>query len=105
MANTDVDAKLVAVGPYNEVMKDHDGPASYPTGGEVITAISLGLKQIFSVVASGSDNGAQFTCVRFATKKGVTSFKLLWFVNTTGAEVANAVDLSARFCRLLVKGI
>lgn len=93
------------IGPYRARLVDHDGPASYTTGGETITAISLGFKRILYVNASGIDDGSGFTSVRHSTKKSQISFRLQWYVASTGAEVANATNLSARFVRLLVVGV
>lgn len=83
----------------------HDGPSSYSTGGETITAQSLGLRKILSVQSSGSDDGAYWTTVRFAVKipGGASSFKLLWSVIATGVE-AGAIDLSSRFVVLVAVG-
>lgn len=82
---------------------DHDGPASYTTGGETIPASVFGFKFIAAVIAHGSDNSAH-VCVPVFTGKGAkTSFKLMWIL-TGGLEVANAVNLSARFVRLTVYG-
>lgn len=85
---------------------DHDGPASYTTAGETITAASLGFKTICFVIAMASLAGTRYLHP-YIVAKGVnpTSFKLLWTVVSTGAEVANAVDLSADSCKLLVVGL
>ena len=96
---------LIAIGPYMARIVDHDGPASYTTGGETITAAGLGFKRIISVMTSGADDGSAFCAVRHSVKKTQVSFRLQWYVATTGAEVANATNLSARFCRLQIIGI
>ncbi len=82
---------------------DHDGPASYTTGGETILVsdIESGLSAFDFVSASGSDNSAHVCKPVFGAKGEVRSFKLLWIL-TGGAEVANATNLSARFCRLRI---
>jgi hypothetical protein len=79
---------------------DHDGPASYPTGGEVIPASVFGFKNLANVKASGSDNSTHFCTPVFTTKGDRVSFKLVWSVVATGIEVANTTNLSARFARL-----
>lgn len=81
---------------------DHDGPASYTTGGETITAASLGLSVIDFVSTMAGDNGTHFCIARISAKGEQPSFKLLWFTCVDGAEVANAANLSARFTRFRV---
>lgn len=82
-----------------EVLFDHDGPASYTTGGETITAASLGYKRIVALFPSASDNAAHVISARFSAKGSQASAKLVW-VLTGGVEVANAVALNGRFCRV-----
>lgn len=83
---------------------DHDGPNPYPTGGEDFTnsmVKALGLSSLdFLSVAGASDNGGFFAAVRFSAKGTQPAAKILWFVQTTGAEVANGTDLSARSIRM-----
>ena len=109
MPNTEVlglGVNLFAVGPYMARLVDHDGPTSYTSpGGETITALSLGFKRVLAVFAMASDDGTQFAMARIAAKKTATSFRLLWYLSTTGAEIANATNLSARSLKLLVIGI
>ena len=93
-----------AVGSLTEVIIDLDGPSSYLADGQALNASDLGLRYILCAVAGGSDNGDQFCAVGHASKGSVKSVKVAWFVNTTGAEVANGVDLSARFVRVRVVG-
>jgi hypothetical protein len=83
---------------------DHDGPASYTTGGETINASVFGFKEVISVDCSGSDNSAHTTVPVFATKGNPKSFKLMWIVVATGLEVGNGVSLSARFVKISAYG-
>lgn len=83
---------------------DHDGPASYTTGGETVLASKLGFKSIAMVLASPSADGGDFVEGFVGAKKMGTSVKLVWSVRTTGAEEANATNLAAKSCKLLVIG-
>ena len=86
------------------------GPASYtqvttgaaPTGGQVVLASDLGLKNIEAAFGSGSDDGQYDVVVIFDGNPGVatTQVRLLWRISHTGAEVTGAVNLSARSIRL-----
>ncbi len=93
---------------------DHKGTASYltlvnanpPTGGDTITAAEAGLKFITEVIGGLSDDG-QFRCEGTVGAGGgaeATQAKLLWSVTNTGAQVANATNLSARTARVTVIG-
>ena len=97
--------KLVnPAGSLREVYVDLDGPASYAADGQTLNASDVGFKHILFASAGGSDNGDQFCAVGHASKGTNTAVKVAWFVSSTGAEVANAVDLSARFVRVRVVG-
>lgn len=112
MANTNVEVGLgkfpfmKGAGGLVCRLVDHDGPASYTTGGETIQAAALGFKRIAYIGGGvGSAGGANFI-VPFLLGKGMrTSFKLGWNVQATGAEVAAATNLSADSVKLLVVGL
>lgn len=111
MANTNVQNGLAnfpfmgGAGGLRARLIDHDGPASYPTGGEVITAASLGMRSIAFVISTMSLSGVNYVEPYLGNKKSATSFKLMWTVVATGAQVANAVNLSTESCKLLVVGL
>jgi len=108
MANTDVVPGLKCFPFADGLMAriiDHDGPSSYTTGGEVINASALGFKTISFVQGAASQGGGNLAEAAILAKKSATSFKLVWFVRTTGAEVANAVDLHTDSVKLLVVGL
>ena len=65
------------------------GPASYATGGETLDPQDTGLGRVRAVVGVISNGSA----VRIPYLS-VSTQKLQWYVPNTGAEVANAVDLS-----------
>lgn len=72
---------------------------SYLTGGEVLTAADLGMSNIQGVYGTIS-NGTAVVVAWF----DYTNQKLKLFVPNTGAEVANAVDLSGYTGTLLITG-
>ena len=105
MANTKLkDYPAAIAGGKQIVVLDHDGPASYPTGGEVFSARQCGLKTIDSIQAGLSSDLADYVWPVITVKGSRPSVKLFWVVVATGAEVANAVDLSTKFVRLTVIG-
>lgn len=104
MAATLVSKLRNTAGVLTEVYVDLDGPASYLADGQTLLASDIGLKWILAASAGGSDNGDQFCAVGHASKGAVTSVKVAWFVSSTGAEVADEVDLSDRFTRVRVIG-
>lgn len=104
MAATIVSKLRNPAGTLTELYVDLDGPASYLADGQSLTAQDLGLRWILHASAGGSDNGDQFCAVGHAAKGAVTSVKVAWFVSSTGAEVADEQDLSARFTRVRVVG-
>lgn len=111
MASTRVENLFNPCGELKLVYVDLDGLASYTTGGQVLTAGELGLRQIVHAQAGASDNSAHFCSVAHATKGtqvGTTvaggQVKVMWNVSSTGVEVAGAVNLSARFVRVAVWG-
>lgn len=67
------------------------GPASYPTGGEVINATNVfGIGTVNVVLGGFASNG---TDLRIARWNPATS-KMQWY-DLAGAEIANGTDLSA----------
>ncbi len=111
MANTNVRPDLTnfpfegGAGGLRARLIDHDGPASYTTGGETITAASLGFRRISYVGTTATAGQEDLVEPSIPNKKDAASFKLIWSVRTTGAEEAAAANLSARSCKLLVVGI
>lgn len=108
MANTDkilpgyeesVGAKLFAI-------VDHYGPSSYVNGtGEVYPASNLQRGGFDAVEGSVSFSGTYEALVFYGSTNignGVPSVTLRWYVVSTGAEVANATNLSAEAVRLKV---
>lgn len=91
------------------IVVDIDGPASYnntgtyATSGQVLTAAELGVGGIDTILPSQSSNGLNEIAVSFTAKGGAQpSVAIHWIVTATGVEVANAVNLSATFIRVLV---
>jgi hypothetical protein len=104
MAATPVNKYENVVGGLKEKYIDLDGLASYTTGGQTLTAGDCGFRYIFAAEAGAGDNAAHHCAVVHATKGPVTSVKVMWFVASTGAELAAAQNVSARFTRVRVLG-
>jgi len=68
------------------------GPSSYVTGGEVLSAATLGFGILVAFTPAPALNAAG-TAIRTVVWNPVTN-RLMWFVTDTGLEVANGVDLS-----------
>jgi hypothetical protein len=109
MADTKLDVFPIGAGKF--IPLDHTGPTSYATGGETIgtsnnlTGISTqGLSVIDFVDGGGSVSGTYFVISYPVGTGSRKTYKLLWFVTATGAQVANAVNLSAETVRLVVVG-
>lgn len=100
----------------------HFGPTSYTTGGETFSAATLGWGGLEFVLADNMGQAAvnsvsmvvplstsrtYFVGITFATTATgvVASVTIKWFVVATGAEVANATNLSAESVRLLAVGV
>jgi hypothetical protein len=67
------------------------GPASYPTGGEVVNLGNIfGIGTVNLVLAEAAYNGSAILLTRFNVATG----KMQWF-DMAGVEVSNATDLSA----------
>lgn len=94
---------------------DHTGPASYtqvttgatPTGGDSIGAVSFGMKYIEAIEGSMDNTGVYVALpIKVGTDAlGATTWILRWFTAATMAEVAGAVDLSAKHIRLRAIGV
>lgn len=114
MANKQLDGYMNQVGDKLEVIVDHDGPASYanPTpftaNGEVINASDFGLGafEVVDPMGLSSDQLNTVLCVvGDGSGKAATTCRIHWFVQSTGAEVANAVNLSGKSIRLQIRGV
>ena len=102
MAHTVSVVNRDAAGSRHRAFLDITGPASYTTGGEPLTPGQLGLGGVdffpSQVVMDSTHTTLKVVIYDIATSK------LLWFVESTGAEVAGAVDLSDFTFRVLVHG-
>lgn len=75
------------------VQAKYTGPASYATGGDAYLPASgdlLGMGEVYAVAGAVISDGS---AIRIGWWD-YTNQKMLWFVPNTGAQVANAVDLS-----------
>lgn len=96
---------------------DVTGPSSYtqislssgaaPSGGQTVSARHFGLSALERVEAGRSDDG-MYQVIAYLTpfnKNGTSPGCVLqWIVASTGAQVAAAVNLSARTVRLYAQG-
>lgn len=86
------------------------GDTSYPTGGTLITPAMVGLTVIKRViecraatVASAVNTPVPIQALS-ADGFSITQLNLAFVVGTTGAQVANAVNMSALSYNLIVEG-
>jgi hypothetical protein len=103
------------VGAKIEFMKDLKGPASYnntgtfSTSGQTIYASDDNLGGFEFIAAMGlSDDGLHTVLILLPgtpTDQPVPSATVHWFVQATGAEVANAVNLSTVRIRLWIRAV
>lgn len=120
MANRILPGYMNQVGAKLEVIVDHDGPASYANGGtpstsgEVINASDFGLGGFELVQCDHlSQDGLNDVFAQLVNQSApgdtignaVPTARLRWFVTSTGAEVANAVNLSTKSIRLQIRGV
>ncbi len=79
----------------------YTGPASYVTGGDILSALNLKL---------GSITGAFFSLARnvggtiYGLDYDAGTGKIIWYVLDTGSEVANGTDLSGYSARFFAIG-
>jgi len=97
MALTFVDVNRNYEGNRSKVLTDVTFDASYPTGGEPIVAADVGLTVIENIVFPPTDGTNMY-------RWDETNAKILAYVFTTQAQVANAVDLSASTVRCEIAG-
>lgn len=88
MGNQAVKGYVDIFGKHGSFVGDHTGPVSYVTGGETITAQSLGLRSI-DILNSMRSNNSAYSAVSLspAGNSGnvVTSVKVLWQFSSTGS--------------------
>lgn len=96
-------------GTKKALVIDHYGPASYSAGGETVSAKQFGWGGIDFATSCGiSASGTYFPrVIPQANSTGLSgnNFNVKWFIAANGAEAANAANLSAETCRLLVIGV
>lgn len=91
-------------GKHGAAPIDHTGPKSYTTGGETLTASRYGLRSL-DWVGGGITVSGTYEAKGKTIGTGLrTTYKLVWFVVATGAEVTAATDLSAEKVRLFTVG-
>jgi hypothetical protein len=100
--------RSTTAGVVKQVCASLKGPASYTTGGETCTIPSISGGRIknadFVHMNALSVSGTYSASVKYGAEGQVSSIVLKATVVATGAEVANAVDLSAERWRIVVQG-
>jgi hypothetical protein len=78
-------------------VSDINGPASYTNGtGNAVSARAFGMDTLKSLLPMGlSASGNYYAKVISVAGRGKPTMLVKWFVASTNAEVANAVNLSA----------
>lgn len=109
MAGTGTVAQIVGVldtwGGRTSNTVDYTGVKAYVVGGEVIDPKSMGFfNSIYFLQGSVSVSGT-YEVIPKPVGKGVTAWKTLWYVVSTGAEVAVNTDLSAESVKLWGYGV
>ncbi len=82
-------------------MADILGPASYTTGGFAVSPQAFGLQSFKDAIGACTVSGTYQVESRSISGPAATTIKLIWIVVSTGAEVANAVNLSAETVRII----
>lgn len=88
----------------------YTGPASYVTGGELLTPAMFGFSVLRRVIECRAASVASAVnvpvpvVVLSTDGQSITSLNLAFVVGTTGVQVANAANLSALTYSLIVEG-
>jgi|SRR5687767_12715622 len=83
---------------------DIDGPTSYSTGGQEISADKVCMTFIESANAGASNDGVHLVHVAPGGKGPKKTVKLIWIVLATGLEAAAAANLSTKSVRVQFRG-
>jgi hypothetical protein len=84
---------------------DYSGPASYVQGGDTIDAASFGFDGCIQTLTGSVSQSGNYRVDPRPLSSGVqTEWQLVWVVVSTGAQVANAVNLSGETVRLSAIG-
>lgn len=78
----------------------YSGPASYATGGDSLTAASLGLGRLHMVIPTTATDGTDLRLLNYDH----TAQAMKWF-DLAGAEIAALTDLSTYSARLEIVGL
>lgn len=95
-------------GPSSYTRLAIPSPPGVPVaGGQIVQAVSFGMKLFDKVIAGMTDSGLyRVEAIPVSASNQFQgaqqpNYRLVWYVVATGAEVANAVDLSAEYVRAL----
>ena len=79
---------------------DVSGSASYQTGGDAISPQSFGFNSYIWQLTGGVSQSGNYRAEPRALNSGFTQWQLVWFVVSTGLQVAANVNLSGETVRL-----
>ncbi len=83
---------------------DVSGSASYVQGGDTIDPRSFGFNSYIWQLSGGVSQSGNYRAEPRALNNGFTQWQLVWFVVSTGLQVAAAVNLSGETVRLAAIG-
>jgi hypothetical protein len=84
---------------------DYAGPSSYVVGGDVIDPKQFGVRNFEFLVASETVDGTYFIRFRPSATGPTQTWKAVWYVVATGAEVAVSSNLSTSTAKVFGFGL
>ena len=70
------------------------GPKSYTTGGETVDPKAFGCRELLFLSGVLTESGTYVLRAQPQAKSGYTTWKLLWYAISGGAQVGGSTDLS-----------
>ena len=83
---------------------DVSGSSSYVAGGDAIDPTSFGFNSYIHSLVGGVSQSGNYRAEARALNNGFTKWQLVWFVMSTGLQVAASVNLSGETVRLAAIG-
>lgn len=83
---------------------DISGSKSYQTGGDAVSPQSFGFNSYIWELVGGVSQSGNYRAEGRALTSGFSQFQLVWFVVSTGLQVAANVDLSGETVRVAAIG-
>lgn len=97
--------------PYTQVVVESPPPAVPSSGGDLVQAVEAGLSLFDFVIGGMSDSGLYFVrAVPVSDSSQMpgsqqSTYRLVWYVASTGVEVPTGFTLSGEVVRLIAFGI